>query len=198
MLKYILTVAVALTMLACESDQQTTQTPGQDMPDQQSQNMPDQQSQGQFQPGQSASNIEVSDEELEKFTEVSMVAQEIQMGSQQEMMEIVEDEGLDVETYNLIAEARFNGQDESELDISSEDLEKFDAASEEIESSQAGVEAEMSEAIEAEGMEMERFMEINRAIQQDQELQQRIQQMMMQGMQQQGQPQGQQPQPQNQ
>lgn len=180
MFKYILTVAVALSMLACESDQQTTQTP--------EQNMPDQQSQGHFQPNQSNSDIEVSDEELEKFTEVSMVAQEIQMGSQQEMMSIVEDEGLDVETYNLIAEARFNNQDESELDVSSEDIEKFNAALEEIESSQAGVEEEMTEAIEAEGMEMERFMEINAAIQQDQELQQRIQQMMMQGMQQ-GQPQ---------
>lgn len=66
MLKYILSVVLALSMLACGSDQETQ------APDQ---NAPDQQAQQQFQPDQSAPNIEVSDEELELFTEVSMVAQ---------------------------------------------------------------------------------------------------------------------------
>lgn len=182
MLKYILSVTLALSMLACGSDQET-QAP--------EQNAPDQQGQQQFQPDQSAPSIDVSDEELEKFTEVSMVAQEIQRSSQQDMLTIVEEEGLDVETYNVIAEARFNEQSDDEIDVSSEDIEKFDAASERVEEIQQDVESEMAEAVEAEGMEMDRFMEINMAMQQDQELQQRVQQMMMQGMQQQGQPEGQ-------
>lgn len=188
MLKYILTALVAFSLLACESEQQTTQDPAQ--------NAPDQQSQEQFQPNQPASDIEVSDEELDKFAEVSMAAQQVQGQAQQEMIAIVEEEGLDVQTYNTIAEARFNDQDESELDVSSEDIEKFNTASSEIEGMQAEVEQEMSEVVEAEGMEMERFMEINMALQQDQELQQRMQQKMMEGMQEQGQ--GQQPQPQGQ
>lgn len=179
MLKYILTVLVGLSMLACESEQQTTEGPDQ--------NAPDQQTQQQFQPNQSAPDIDVSDDELEKFTEVSMVAQQVQAQSQQEMVAIVEEEGLDVQTYNVIAEARFNGQDESELEVSSEDLENFNAASSEIEAMQSEVEEKMTKAIEEEGMEMERFMEINMAMQQDQELQQRVQQQMMKGMQDQGQ-----------
>lgn len=182
MLKYILSVALALTMLACGADQETQES---------EQNAPEQQTQQQFQPGQSAADIEVSDEELEKFTEVSMVAQEIQRSSQQEMLAIVEEEGLDVQTYNVIAEARFNDQSDDEIDVSAEDLEKFDTASEKVEEIQQQVEGEMAESIEAEGMTMNRFMEINIALQQDQELQQRVQQMMMQNMQQQAQPQGQ-------
>lgn len=171
-------------MLACGSDQEA-QGPEQDPGDQQAQQ--------QFQPNQSAPNIEVSDEELETFTEVSMVAQEIQSASQQEMLTIVEEEGLDVDTYNIIAESRFNEQSDDQLDVSAEDIENFDAASARVEEIQQEVEGDMAEAVEAEGMEMDRFMEINMAMQQDQELQQRVQQMMMQNMQQegQGQPQGQ-------
>lgn len=188
MLKYILTALLAFTMLACGSDEDTTNQEA-------NQNSSDQQTE-QFQPNQqAAADVEVSEEELEKFAEVTMVAQQIQQESQQEMIALVEEEGLDVQTYNTIAEARFGEQDESELDVSEEDIQKFDAASSEIESMQAGVEQEMTEAIEAEGMDMDRFMQINRAMQQDQELQQRMQEMMMQNMQQgqQGQ-QGQQPQ----
>jgi hypothetical protein len=107
------------------------------------------------------------------------------------MLAIVEEEGLDVQTYNVIAEARFNDQSDDEIDVSAEDLEKFDTASEKVEEIQQQVEGEMAESIEAEGMTMNRFMEINIALQQDQELQQRVQQMMMQNMQQQAQPQGQ-------
>lgn len=181
MLKYILSVVLAFGVMACGSDQES---------EPQATNQQDQPTEEQFQPNQGGSDIEVSDEELEKFADVSAVAQEIQMGSQQEMISVLEEEGLDVETYNMIAEARFNEQDESNLDVPSEDIEKFDAASERIDEMQADVESEMSEAIEAEGMEMERFMEINMAMQQDQELQQRMQQMMMQNMEQ-GQGQGQ-------
>lgn len=184
MLKYILSLTLALSMLACGSEQDG-QTPDQ--------NMDDQQAQQQFQPNQTAPDIEVSEEELELFTEVSLIAQEIQRESQQEMLAIVDEEGLDVQTYNVIAEARFNDEIDDQIDVSPEDLEKFEAASEKVEVVQREVEGEMVKAIEAEGMDMDRFMEINMALQQDQELQQRMQQMMMQQMQQQGQgqPQGQ-------
>jgi hypothetical protein len=182
MLKYILSITLALSMLACGSDQEA-QGP--------EQSPADQQAQPQFQPNQSAPNIEVSDEEVEKFTDVSMLAQQIQSESQQEMLAIVEEEGLDVETYNVIAESRFNDQSDDQLDVSAEDIENFESASAKVEEIQQEVEVQMTEAIEAEGMEMDRFMEINMAMQQDQALQQRVQQMMMKNMQQQAQPQGQ-------
>ncbi|MDR9419951.1 DUF4168 domain-containing protein [Gracilimonas sp.] len=182
MLKYILPVLIALTFLACGSEEQNTQ--------QTNQNPPTEQGQPQFEPNQQTADIEVSDEELEKFAEVSIAAQQIQMQSQQEMMTIIQEEELDVQTYNIIAESRFNGQSDDSLDVTEEQLEKFDSASTKVEDVQQRVEGEMMETIENEGMDTDRFMEINMALQQDQELQQRVQQIMMQNMQQQGQGQG--------
>jgi len=138
------------------------------------------QMQDQLQQGEEpAMEVDVSDEELQEFVEVSTVAQEIQMGAQNEMVAIVEEEGLDVETYNLIAEARFNEQSDEDLNVSQEDIEKFESASEAVSELEQKLDEEMTEAIEAEGMDMERFMELNMALQQDPELQQRVQEMMM-------------------
>lgn len=170
--------ALALSMVACGGDQESPNP---------EEGQADQQAQQQMQPNQSAPDINVSDEELEKFAEVSMVAQQVQAESQQEMIAVLEEEELDVQTYNIIAESRFNDQPDENLEVSAEDLEKFDVASEQIETLQVESDQNMSEAIEAEGMEMDRFMEINMAVQQDQELQQRLQQMMMQQMQPEGQ-----------
>lgn len=123
---------------------------------------------------QEAPEIEVSDDELELFLEASFSAQEIQTESQQQMVEIVDDEGLDVETYNEIMRSEQTGES---ADVSSDDKEKFENASEQIREIEQDMEAEITEAIEEEGMEMSRFQEINMGIRQDPELQQRVQQM---------------------
>lgn len=176
--KFIPVILLAFTFGACQSDQGdpvTEQAPSDDP------------MQEQFQQQQPPSlELEVSDDELMKFVEVSSVAQEVQMESQTEMVGVVEDEGLDVDTYNQIAEAQQSGQSDEELDVSAEDQEKFERATEAIAEIGQEMEGKMAAAIEEEGMEMERFMEINMALQQDQNLQQRIQQMMMGEQQQQG------------
>lgn len=169
--KFIPVILLVFAFGACQSDEGdpvTEQAPSDDP------------MQEQFPQQQPASpEIEVSDDELMKFVEVSSVAQEVQMESQTEMVGVVEDEGLDVDTYNQIAEAQQSGQSDEELDVSAEDQEKFDRATEAIAEIGQEMEGKMATAIEEEGMEMARFMEINMALQQDQNLQQRIQQLMM-------------------
>lgn len=152
----------------------------------------------QFQqpPQDQAPQIEVSDEELQVFVDASMNAQTVQAQSQQEMVAIVDDEGIDVQTYNEIMQAQQMGQSTDELDVSAEDMEKFETAFEKIEEIEQEMEADLTEAIEDEGMDMDRFQEINMAVQQDPELQQRVQQMIQEAQMQQGQQQPQQqPQP---
>lgn len=174
MLRYISVVVLALSMAACGGDQESPSP---------EEGQADQQAQQQMQPTQSAPDIEVSDEELKKFAEVSIAAQQVQAESQQEMIAVLEEEDFDVQTYNIIAESRYNDQPDDSLNVSQEDLEKFDVVSEKIETLQIESDENMSEAIEAKGMEMDRFMEINMAVQQDQELLQRLQQMMQQQIQ---------------
>jgi len=134
--------------------------------------------QAQFQmPPQEAPQIEVSDEELELFIDASMNAQTVQMESQQEMISIVDEEGIEVSTYNEIMQAQQMGQSLGDIGVSASDIEKFERAQEQIQEVEVRMERNLAEAVEEEGMEMERFQEINMAIQQDPELQQRAQQM---------------------
>ena len=172
MFKYFTAFILAMALMACQSDQGDPMT--QQSPQDQQTPMDE-----QFQPQQPTATADVTDEELNQFIQVSSAVQSVQMEAQMQMVAIVEDEGLEVDVYNQIAEARFTGLDENELEVSSEDMEKFDRAADAISEIELEVESEMTEAIEAEGMLRERFMEINMALQQDPALQQRIQQKMM-------------------
>lgn len=174
---------LSLAFMACQSDTPPEQT------------APDQTMQHDQMEQQPTAQIDVSDDELEQFVEISTELQGIQMESQQDMVAIVENEDLSLDVYNQIAESRHMGQSDEDLDVSAEEMEKYERASEGIAQVEIEVEAEMEEKIEEHGMSMDRFREINIAMQQDPEMQQRVQQMMQQqqqGMQQQGmqQPQG--------
>lgn len=127
---------------------------------------------------QPAPDVNLSESELETFTDAIVSAQEVQMKSQQGMMNIIEDEGLNVDTYNKIAQATQRGQSPEQAGVSEEDIKKYKSVNEDIKKAQSKADQKMSKAIEDAGMEMERFQKINRAIQQDSELQKRVMQKM--------------------
>ncbi len=135
------------------------------------------QAQFEMPPQDAGPQIEVSDEELGLFIDASMNAQTVQAQSQQEMIAIVDEEGIEVNTYNEIIQAQQMGQSLEDIDVSAADIEKFESAYEQIQEVEVRMEQDLAQAIEEEGMEMERFQEINMAIQQDPGLQQRVQQM---------------------
>ncbi len=176
MLKYILSAVLAIALAACGGDE----TPGEfgDQPEQpMGEEMPEQQA-----PMGEGADADVSDEELQAFFDAAMIAQEIQAGYQQQMEGILEDEDIELETYSQIYQSLQMGQDPDEAGISSEDMDKFEVADEKIDELSQELEEEINEAIAAEGLEMDidRFQEIDMAIQQNPELQQRLQEMMMQ------------------
>lgn len=167
MIKYLPIIFISLTLVACQSETSSDQ-PSSD-------NSMNQQMPGNMQP---QTDIEVSDEELDQFLEVSMMAREVQMGYQQEMMTAIEDEELALEIYNQIAQAVQMGQSPDEIDVSTENMEKYERANVVIEEIGTEMQEEIADSIEAAGMDMERFQALNQAIQQDPALQQRIQQKM--------------------
>ncbi len=129
------------------------------------------------QPPQQQPQVDVSDDELEVFVDASMNAQTVQAESQQEMVAIVNDEGIGVETYNEIMQAQQMGESVDDLDIPEDDVVKFESAYAQIQEIEEKMQEQLAHAVEDEGMDMDRFQEINMAIQQDPELQQRVQQM---------------------
>ena len=136
--------------------------------------------QAQFeQPAPPQDMPEVTDEELKTFVDASMKAQQIQTEAQMEMVAIVEDEGLNVETYNRILQGLQMGQSAVEMEVSESDVEKFEVASAQIGEIEEDMEVKLIAAIEDEGLELERFQQIFMAVQSDAGLQQKMQQMIM-------------------
>jgi len=133
----------------------------------------------EFQQQQQPADIDVSDDELSQFVDSAIRTQEIQMDIQEDMIAIVEEEGIDVQTYNMIAEADQMGQSRDEIDVSSDDIDRYENASGRIMEVEREMESDMESAIEESGLSIDRFQEINMAIQQDMQLQQRVQEILM-------------------
>lgn len=194
-LKYSLSIALAVALIGCQNDSSEESAPQQSP--QQSQQQSDQL--GQMQQ-QSAPEVDLSDEEAQTFADAAMSAQEVQMGAQKEMVQIIKDEGLDVETYQQIAKSQQQqmgqgqqGQSSPPSDVSESDMEKYQNAQESLKEAQADIQDKVASAVEDEGMEMQRFQEISKAAQQDTQLQKQIRQKMQEKMGSQGGMQQQQP-----
>lgn len=110
-------------------------------------------------------NEDFQEEELDCFLNASSKINEIQMEAQGEMMKIVEDEGLSVEKFNEIAQAQ-QAPDSSATQPDPKEVEAFQKAAEKITGMQQTVEGKMVEAVEAEGLEVETYMQIAQAYQQ--------------------------------
>lgn len=129
---------------------------------------------------------DVSDEELQTFVDASIQAQQIQTEAQMEMIAIVEEEGLEVDTYNEILQGMQRGESPEELEVSASAIEKFEVVSEIIGEIEQEMEGELISAIENEGMDLQRYQEIFGAIQTNPDLQQKMQQMIQQSQMEQG------------
>jgi len=153
----ILAVAIMLISLSLGINFQAA---AQGMPPQMQQEMPD---------------VEVSDDELKQFVEVTMDAQEVQMEAQESMVDMVEDAGLSVDRFNEILQGMQQGQSQADMNVEDEEMERFDEVISDLEVVQQKVEEDIMEIIESKGMEVDRFQEINMALQMNPELQQKYQ-----------------------
>jgi len=177
MYKFISIFLFAALLIGCQNESTPEQTAA------------DQPMQDPFQQEEQMVDIEVSDDELQQFIDITIEFQEGQMEAQQEMIGIVEDEGMTVDSYNEIAQGMHMGQAQDELEVSESDMEKYNAITELIDEIERELDSEMEDILADAGMSMDRFQQINMALQQDQELLQRAQEMMQEAMmQEQGQP----------
>jgi len=174
-LKYLSTILLAIVLIGCQSD--STEKTSQQTQQQKSQQ---QGPLGQMQQ-QQAPDVEVSDKEAATFADAAMNAQRVQMQAQKQMMGIIQDEGLDIQTYQKIAQSKQMGQGDS-TQFNESEMEKFDAATSSIQELQTEIRDSVTKAIEEAGMKMQRFQDISRAAQQDSALQMQIQQQIQEKM----------------
>lgn len=136
----------------------------------------------------SSQDTEVSDEELEKFVNVSQEIRKVRMKTQPKLQKAIKDEGLTMQRYQTIQQKEQGGQQQRQgskmqssnpdtAEISEAEKEKFKAAQEEVQKIQKNSRSQMMKVIEKNDLSRSRFQEIAKALRSDRELQQRMQKM---------------------
>ncbi|MCH8557174.1 MAG: DUF4168 domain-containing protein [Balneolia bacterium] len=160
-------IIAAATMLIFLMFGMTIQASAQGMPPAMQQEMPD---------------IEVSDDELNTFVEISIEAQEVNMEAQEDMIELVEGAGLSVERFNEILTGMQQGQSQADMGMEDAEMERFDELMNDLEVIQEGIDEKVEEIVESKGMDMDRVQEIQMAVQMNPELQQKFQEIVQEKM----------------
>jgi hypothetical protein len=119
--------------------------------------------------------IEVSEEELEMFVDAQMMIQEMNEEVQPKMLETIQKYGFEPQRYIELNQADEMGQ---EMDADTDEVERYQQVKESIMDLQQEANEQIAESIEEMGFDMERYSEINMAVQRDPELQQKMMEMM--------------------
>ncbi len=124
-------------------------------------------------PTQAPSTVEVSDSELTKFATVYKEIQVVSAKAQEEMTKTVEENGFEVERFNSLYVAAQNP--ESKVDATDEEVAKLKVVISKIEEMQPVYQKQMESVLDKENMSQERYQQVSVALQNDTELQQRLQ-----------------------
>jgi hypothetical protein len=118
----------------------------------------------------------VTDEELVQFLAAMEDMQMINQSAQQEMIEAVQDGGMEVQRFSEIMQSQQDPNMQS--DATSEEMEQYTEVNKSLEEIQILAQQQMEEKIEEGGLSTERYQEIGAIIQYSPELQEKIQTMM--------------------
>ncbi|MFO7849524.1 MAG: DUF4168 domain-containing protein [Spirochaetia bacterium] len=138
----------------------------------QTQQQPEGQQEGQpeGQQGQPPAAEDVTDEELQQFSDVYTVVQEIQEDLNQEVSKMIEDSSFDEQTFHNLFQAQSTGDQSATEDLSDAEQQEFEELTTKITEMQNAQQENMVAAVEDEGLTVERFNGILSAMQQDTEL----------------------------
>ena len=125
----------------------------------------------------SAQEQNVSDSELGQFADAYIKVQMQNQVAQQEMMTIIENEGLKVERFSEIQEAAMDPS--KNVDATTEEMKKHSNAIAKMEKMQPALEKKAVDEIESAGITIDRYKSLATAIQDEKELQQRLQTILM-------------------
>lgn len=125
-----------------------------------------------------ADQINVNETELAQFVDALQQIEQVQMETQQEMISVLDDLDLSTDRFNELYQAEHNPEFELEQPLSDDEQQRYRTAEQELQGIQEDSQVEMSQVVERQGIDIDRFNEIYVALTQDPELQQRVQEMM--------------------
>jgi hypothetical protein len=120
---------------------------------------------------------DISDNDLRQFVQASARAAAVQEESQKAMVAVVEEEKLSVEKFTEMAKAH-QQQKLDAVPATAEEKAAFNKVAQRIMAMQPEIEQNMQQAIEKEGIKMDKFEQIMLAYQQNPAIQARVQKML--------------------
>lgn len=121
------------------------------------------------------SQDKVSDKELTNFANAFTDIQMVNQNAQTEMVKVIEDSGMQIETFNVLYQAAQSQTPAVPEGVSKEDTEKFEVVATKIEQLQPKFQKQMEEAIIENELSVERYQQMMAMLQTDEELQQKLQ-----------------------
>lgn len=123
-------------------------------------------------PQQQQQQVEVSDSELQKFANAFQGIRMINQEAQEQMLAVVEEEGMEVQRFNEIQQAVMNPA--VEVEATEEELEQHKEITSELEELQDGFQSKMEQVITEQDLTLERYGQIAQGLQSSPELQERL------------------------
>jgi hypothetical protein len=133
--------------------------------------------QTQPKPQQQQVATDFSEAELKQFVDASTRLLDVQKEGEKAMITILQEEKLEVEKFNQLAQAH-QQQKLNEAGATPEELAAFNKAAERIIALQPEMEKSMAQAIQKDGMTLDKYEQIMLAYQQDPAIQARVKKMM--------------------
>jgi len=115
---------------------------------------------------------DISDADLKMFAAAFQEVQAVNQQLQNKMVGAIKEQGLDIQKFNEIQQASQSEGENSE--VSEEDMAKYQQSVQAMQAVQQEAQQKMKASIEASGMELEKYQNIMRAVQEDPAMQGRL------------------------
>lgn len=118
-------------------------------------------------------DVNISDKKLKQVAQVFKKVQDVNQNAQNDMMEILNQEGLDVQTFAAIQQ---NQQTQSDEQVASEeDMKKYDKCTVKLEKIQMQAQEVIQKKITDSGLTLAEYQELGQKIQSNPELMEKVQ-----------------------
>lgn len=142
--------------------------------------------QGQQQQQQQVTSEDVSKQELKNFVATASAVRGIQREAQTKLQQIVQDEGLKFQRFQLIMMSKQNPQVADSVKMTPEEQKALSAIQPKMQKMNQQIMQKFQTAIKDNGLTQQRFQQIAQALQTDTTLQQRFKKLQAQQMQSEG------------
>lgn len=133
-------------------------------------------SQNQIKNTQQEQTKDVSDKELNNFADAFTEIQSQNQKMQQEAVKTIQDEGMEIQRFNEIASGE--NDPETKSDATAEEKKQMEHIKTKLQEMQVKFQEKVAGMIEKKGLTVQRYQEINNAVQQDKVLQDKLQKLM--------------------